>query len=158
MTERDDVARAMAFFDSCDDDILLHQLIAEIAPKAKRIVGQLLAAGNEDAIPPPSELRAARDGATKQEALQVLRRTSDFALLQVMARAIGQRIETIEIAASADFPEGVRVNVPIKVTFPPPTMRIPGTVEETGTNLQVLLDNGETWYGPPSLARLEAQP
>ena len=79
----------------------------------------------------------------------------DFALLQGMARAIGQRIETIEIAASADFPEGVRVNVPLKVTFPPANVRISGTVEITGTNLQVLLDNGETWNGPPSLARLE---
>lgn len=155
MTERDDVARALAFFDSCDDDILLHQLIAEVAPKAKRMVGQMLAGGNEDAIPPPSDLRAAREAATKQQALQTLRRTTDFALLQGMARAIGQRIETIEIAASADFPEGVRVNVPLKVAFPPANVRISGTVEITGTNLQVLLDNGETWNGPPSLARLE---
>jgi hypothetical protein len=36
----------------------------------------------------------------------------DFALLQVLARSIGRRIETIEIAASAEFPEGARVNVP----------------------------------------------
>jgi hypothetical protein len=156
MTERDDVARAITFFGSCEDDVLLHQLIAEIAPKARRIVGEMIAAGNEETIPPPSDLRAARDAATKQQALQTLRRTADFSLLQVMARAIGQRIETIEIAASADFPEGVRVTVPSRVAFLPPPARSAGTVEATGTNLQVLLDNGETWNGPPSLARLEA--
>lgn len=155
MTQRDDVARALAFFNACDETVLLHQLIAEIAPKAKRMVGQMLAGGNEEAIPPPSELRAARESATKTEALQTMRRTTDFALLQVQARAIGQRIETIEIAASADFPEGVRVTVPVTPTFPPPKARLSGTVEETGTSLQVLLDNGETWNGPPSLARLE---
>jgi len=155
MTQREEVARALAFFSACDDTVLLHQLIAEVAPRAKRMVGQFLAGGDEDAIPPPSDLRPARNPATKADALHTLRRTTDFALLQVQARAIGQRIETIEIAASAEFPEGVRVNVPMKATFPPPSQRISGTVEETGTSLQVLLDNGETWEGPPSLARLE---
>ena len=29
-----------------------------------------------------------------------------------------------------------------------------GAVEQSGTMLQVLLDNGETWQGPPSLAEL----
>lgn len=155
MTQREDVARALAFFAACDDAILLHQLIAEVAPRAKRMVGQFLAGGDEDAIPPPSDVRPARNAATKADALQTLRRTTDFALLQVQARTIGQRVETIEIAASAEFPEGSRVTVPTKTTFPPPAQRVSGTIEETGTSLRVLLDNGETWEGPPSLARLE---
>jgi S1-C subfamily serine protease len=73
-----------------------------------------------------------------------------------LARSIGQRIETIEIAASADFPVGARVTVPVKPTFPRNGTVVTGVVETTGTALQVRLDNGETWHGPPSLARLEA--
>ncbi len=156
MTLREDVARALAFFEQCDDVMLLHQLIGEIAPRARKMVGQALAKGGEDAVPPPADLRAARAPAPQEQALQTLRKTNDFPLLQVMARTIGQRIETIEIAASAEFPEGVRVSVPEKVAFPPAARRAAGTVEETGTQLQVLLDNGETWHGPPSLARLES--
>jgi len=158
VTEREDVARAMAFFESSDDLMLLHQLLAEVAPRAKRIVGQLLAKGDEEAIPPPANLRPAREPATREDALKTLNSTNDFALLQVMSRAIGQRIESAEIAASADFPEGVRVSVPLKVAFPPTGPVGEGVVEQTGTMLSVLLDNGETWEGPPSLARLVTAP
>ncbi|OAI40130.1 hypothetical protein AYO38_06375 [bacterium SCGC AG-212-C10] len=156
MSAREDVARAVAFFEATDDLVLLHQLTIEVAPRAKRLVGQLLASGDEDAVPPPADIRAARAAATQQEALKTLKSTNDFALLQVMARAIGRRIEAAEIAASADFPEGVRVTVPAKVAFPPPAQRLAGVVEQTGTFLTVLLDNGESWEGPPSLARLES--
>lgn len=155
MTNREQVARAIAFFESCDDVALLHQLIEEIAPRAKKMVGTLLARGSEDAIPPPADLRAARDAATRDEALKTLRATNDFALFQVLARSIGQRIEAVEIAASAEFPAGARVAVPTKPAYPPSGPTVTGTVEETGTQLRVLLDNGETWEGPPSLAKLE---
>jgi hypothetical protein len=155
MTPRERVARAIAYFESCDDIGLLHQLIAEVAPRARKMVAQHLARGDEDAIPAPAELRAAREAADKDEALATLRATNDFALFQVLARAIGQRIETLEIAASAEFPTGIRVVVPSKPGYPRSGAAIAGTVEDTGTQLRVLLDNGETWEGPPSLARLE---
>jgi len=154
MTEREDVARAMAFFEASDDLMLLHQLVAEVSPRAKRMVGQLLAKGDEETIPAPAALRPAREPATRDAAVKTLRATNDFSLLQVMSRTIGQRIESAEIAASADFPEGVRVSVPRKVAFPPASARVEGVVEQTGTMLSVLLDNGETWEGPPSLAKL----
>ncbi len=153
-TSREEVAHALAFFEQSDDTLLLHRLIEEIAPRARKMVGQILAKGTEEAIPSPADLRAAKQVATQAEALKALRATDDFALLQVLARGIGQRIESIEIAASAEFPLGARVTVPEKPAFPPSGAELDGTVEETGTILRVLLDNGETWQGPPSLARL----
>ena len=158
MTSREEVARALTFFERCDDAVLLHQLIGEVAPRARKLVSTFLAKGTEEAIPPPADLRAAREAASGEQALAALRGTQDFALLQVLARAIGQRIEAIEIAASAEFPEGARVAVPAKATFPPSGPQLEGTVEETGTTLRVLLDNGETWAGPPTLARLAGRP
>jgi hypothetical protein len=142
----------MAFFEASDDVILLHRLAAAIAPRARRMVALYLRRGGEEAIPPPADLRPAREAASREEALATLNATSDFPLLQVMARAIGRRIEALEIVASADFPAGARVRVPDRVAFPPSQRRVEGTVEATGTNLTVLLDNGETWSGPPSLA------
>lgn len=156
MTAAEEVARAMAFFEGCDDISLLHTLAAEIAPRARKLVGQFLARGTEDSIPPPATLRPARESASPEQAVATLRRTDDFPLLQVLARSIGRRIETIEIAASADFPVGARVTVPARPGFPRDGSALPGVVEATGTALQVRLDNGETWHGPPSLARLEA--
>ncbi|MGH2610173.1 MAG: hypothetical protein ACRDHF_13920 [Tepidiformaceae bacterium] len=156
MTQREDVARAMAFFDESDDIALLHQLTGEVAPRVKRMVGQMLSKGSEESIPPPADLRPAREAATQNQALATLRAEQDFALLQVIARSIGRRIETLEIAASADFPEGVNVRVPEEPRYPRAGRELPGTVEDTGTSLRVRLDNGETWEGPPSLARLAA--
>jgi len=158
MTAREDAARAMAFFEASDDIALLHQVIAEIAPRAKRMVGQILARGTEDAIPPPADLRPARVAASKEDAMRTVKAVSDFALLQVIARTAGRRIEAIEIAASADFPEGTRVRVPERPKHPRTGPFQDGIVEETGTQLTVLLDSGETWSGPPSLARLANAP
>lgn len=156
MTAREQAAQAMAFFEATDDIALLHELVEEIAPRAKRMVGQYLRRGDEDAIPGPAELRPARTAATRDEALRTLRTTQDFPLLQVIARSIGRRIEAIEIVASAEFPEGARVVVPASPSYPRAGAEIPGRVDSTGTSLQVLLDNGETWNGPPSLARRAA--
>jgi hypothetical protein len=154
MNPRESVARALAYFEATDDIALLHELTAEVAPRAKRLVGKYLARGTEDTIPGPADLRPAREPATRQEAIATLRKTEDFALLQVLARAIGRRIEAIEIAASADFPVGARVRVPEHGRYPRRGTLATGVVESTGTSLQVLLDNGETWQGPPSLAEL----
>ncbi|MCC7363844.1 MAG: hypothetical protein IT303_05700 [Dehalococcoidia bacterium] len=152
---REDVARAAAFFEASDDIELLHQVVEEIAPRAKRMVAAYVSRGEEDAIPGPSDLRPARTPATKAEALKTLKAVSDFPLLQMLARTIGRRIETIEITASAEFPEGARVIVPAEGRYPRRGAELAGEVEATGTSLQVRLDNGETWNGPPSLARLE---
>lgn len=154
MNAREETARAIAHFESTDDMAALRAALEEAAPRVKRMVGNLLKQGTEEAIPPPAELRGAKDAASPEEARQTLRKTNDFALLQAITRAIGRRIETIEIAASADFPVGVRVSVPERRAYPRQGRDLPGTVEETGTVLNVLLDNGETWVGPASLARL----
>ncbi|MEP7215287.1 MAG: hypothetical protein ABI782_03490 [Anaerolineaceae bacterium] len=154
MTEREAVAQAMAFFEATDDIVLLHHALGEVAPRAKKMVAQLLGRGTEEAIPPPADLRPARQPASKEQAMRTLKTTADFALLQVLARSVGRRIEAAEIAASAEFPEGAHVIVPANPTFPPSGPSLPGNVEVTGTMLRVLLDNGETWNGPPSLARL----
>ena len=156
MTRREDVARAMAFFEASDDAALLHELTSEIAPRVKQMVGKMLARGPEESIPPPADLHAAKDPASRDEALATLRSTDDFPLLQTLARSIGRRIEAIEIASSADFPEGVRVRVPEQPRYPRGQREVEGAVERTGTSLKVRLDNGETWEGPPSLARLVA--
>ncbi len=147
-------ARALAFFQSCDDAGLLHELLEGIAPRVKRAVGQYLRKGGEDAIPPPADIRPGREAAPMAEAVETVRATDDFATLQALARAIGRRIEAIEIAASADFSEGSRVLVPEAMRYPAGEPSQPGTVEVTGTTLDVLLDSGETWRGPASLARL----
>lgn len=154
MTPREQVARALSFFEQCDDAGMLHGALDEAAPRAKKMVAAYLAKGAEEGIPGPADVRGAREAATEDEALKVLRVINDFALFQVLTRAIGQRIEAIEIAASADFPEGARVVVPQKPRYPRSGPDMQGTVEETGTQLRVLLDNGDTWSGPPSLARL----
>ena len=156
MTPREQTARAITFFEGCDDMALLRGGLEEAAPRVKRMVAGFLQRGTEDAIPPPADLRGAREAATRVEAMETLKKAQDFGLLQAMTRAIGQRIETMEIAASADFPVGVRVSVPEKRGYPRSGRELSGTVEETGTVLQVRLDNGETWEGPSSLARLGA--
>ena len=154
MTASEDTARAIAFFEQTDEMHVLRAALEESAPRVKRLVAGFLKKGTEEAIPMPAELRGAREAAPQEEALATLRKTQDFALLQAITRSIGRRIETIEIAASADFPVGVRVAVPEKRAYPRGGRELPGTVEETGTVLKVLLDNGETWQGPASLARL----
>lgn len=155
MVSRQAVARAITYFEQADDLVLLHRASAEVAPRAKRMVGQIMARGGEDAIPAPADLKGAQKMASATEAVATLKAVDDFALLQVLARAIGQRIETLEIAASAALPEGARVWVPKKVEFPAGPATEAGVVESTGTMLTVRLDNGESWAGPPSLAQLD---
>lgn len=153
MSSREEVARAIAFFETADDVGLLHNLIHEIADQVRILVRNMVATGGEEGIPPPAELSSARDAASQDEAVRTLRATKDFALLQALARAIGRRIEAIEIVASAEFPEGTRVSVPERPVFPPPEKRVQGTVVSAGMVLAVRLDSGESWTGPASLAR-----
>ena len=157
MDDRERVARAIAFFEASDDAVLLHRLVVDLAPRARKAVQGLMTRGGEEAIPPPADIRGAAEAASEDEALATLAQVKDFALLQALARAIGKRVEAIEIVASAEFPEGVRVTVPAVVAFPPSGKPVGGVVETTGTALTVRLDSGETWQGPPSLARLETK-
>lgn len=151
---RQQVARAIAYFEQSSDPAELHSVLEGLAPRARRIVGDLLHAGGEDAIPAPADLSASRDVASASEALQTAREVADFSLLQSLARAIGRRAEALEIVASADFPKGARVSVPQAPTFTAGQPRLNGAVESSGTTLKVRLDNGEAWEGAATLARL----
>lgn len=155
MNERERVARAIAFFEQCEDVELLHRLLEETAPRIRRIVAGFLRRGEEHDIPAPAEVGSAREAASEAEAIETLSKVEDFSLLQALTRAIGRRTETLEIIASASLPEGCRVIVPREPRFPRQGPFVAGTVEQTGTSLTVLLDNGDVWRGPASLARPE---
>ena len=157
MTDTRAVARALAYFSASDDLMLLHRLSAGIAPRARSMVGAIIAKRGEDAIPAPAAVDPAPEPASPEEAQRTLERTDDFALLQTLARAIGRRIEDLETAASAEFGVGARVLVPAHAEFPPHGKRVAGVVTATGTSLRVQLDSGKGWQGPPSLATLERQ-
>ena len=156
MNVTEEAARAITYYESLDDMTVLRAALEEAAPRIKKLVTAMLKRGTEEGIPPPAELRGAKQAATAAEALKTLRTIQDFALLQSLTRAVGRRIETLEIAASADFPAGALVTVPSSQSYPRRGAELPGTVEETGTVLSVLLDNGSTWEGPASLARLRS--
>ena len=147
------LAQAVAFFEDCDDAVLLHELSGLVARRTKRFVAQAMAKGGEDAIPAPAEVTPGDSPASERDARRLVEHTKDFAELQALARAIGRRTETLEIAASASFPAGARIEVPKRVAFPPPNEWVAGTVTATGTMLRVDLDSGKRWEGPPSLAR-----
>ena len=155
---RQRVAQALACFDQSDDIGALHALLDEVAPRAKKAIGQFVRQGGEDAIPPPADLGPALDAASLRDATATLRSTNDFPLLLAMSRAIGRRVEAIEIAASAEFREGSRVLVPMQPRYPVSEASASGTVREPGIMLDVLLDDGEPWRGPASLARLKPPP
>lgn len=153
-TNREGVARALAYFEGCDDMGVLRGALEDVAPTVKQMVGRLLRKGPEGAIPGPAELRGAREAASRDEALGTLLATDDFPLLQTLTRAIGRRIEALEIVASAEIEVGGRVRVPSTARYPATGPWSDGTVESTGTVVEVLLDNGETWSGPASLVEV----
>ncbi len=148
-----DLAQAVAFFERCEDPLLLHELSATVAQRTKRLVAQLLAESGEDAIPAPAEAPPAMAPASAEESRRLVERTRDFAELQALARAIGRRTEALETAAAADFAAGARIEVAERVAFPPLGEWVAGTVTATGVTLRVQLDSGKRWQGPPSLAR-----
>lgn len=158
MTTNDAVAAAIAFFATSDDIVMLHRLSSDIARRVKPMVTDMVARGGEDSIPPPAAIGPAKAPASREDALRTLSETSEFGLLQALARVIGRRIEALEIVASAAVPVGTRVSVPEHVDFPPPARRLKGEVTVSGTTIRVRLDNGKTWQGPPSLATVERAP
>ena len=96
MPDREDVARAIAFFETCDDAAFLREALSSIAPKARRLVLRYLGAGGEDAVPPPAEVPHTPVAASREDAMGILWDINDFALLQAMTRAIGRRVEESE--------------------------------------------------------------
>ncbi len=98
MTRPEEVARAIAFFEASDDLRLLRGLLAEIAPRARRMIESQVSSGGEDSIPPPAKIEPAARPAAREEALATLRSTVDLALLQAMSRAIGRRVEALQAA------------------------------------------------------------
>jgi hypothetical protein len=96
MPDRDDVAHAIAFFESCDDVAFLRKALADIAPKARRLVVRYLGHGGQDAVPQPADVPHTPIAASREDALRTLSTTSDFALLQAMTRAIGRRVEELQ--------------------------------------------------------------
>lgn len=95
MTNEDEVARALAFFQRTVDIALLRRALAAVAPRAARQVRRFMQRGGEGAVPVPAEVAPAAEPATETEALSVLASTTDFALLQALTRAIGRRVESL---------------------------------------------------------------
>ena len=86
MTSDHDVARAIAFFEACEERELLQEVLRGIRPRASAEVRRLTSRG--EGVPPPRELNAAPEALTQQQALETVNDTTDFGQLQALARAI----------------------------------------------------------------------
>ena len=93
MASDHDVARAIAFFEACDDRELLQEVLRGIRPRAAAEVRRLTSRGKE--APSPREIVAAPEALTEAQALQTVKDTADFGQLQALARAIGRRVEAL---------------------------------------------------------------
>ncbi|MPZ48012.1 MAG: hypothetical protein GEU75_01640 [Dehalococcoidia bacterium] len=92
--EQTDLAGVVAFFQSTDDVELLKDVLRRIRPQAARAVSGFERTGRE--APPPSDVPAEGQPATRAAALAWTREVRDFAQLQSVARAIGRRIEELQ--------------------------------------------------------------
>jgi hypothetical protein len=98
MSERETVARAIAFIERCHDRELLMEIIRDVAPRARRMSGQAAQQLGEENVPGPASVPPASQAASAEEASHVARNVASFALLQALARAAGQRIEALNSA------------------------------------------------------------
>jgi hypothetical protein len=87
------VARAIAFFNACDDVDLLQDVLRGIQPRASAEVRRQLARNRE--APPPRDIAPASNPASQDEALKTVRDAGDFGQLQALARAAGRRVESL---------------------------------------------------------------
>lgn len=95
MTSELRVAEAVAFFENCDDRELLMGVIRDVAPRARKMsTAAGLKLGDEN-VPGPADIAPADQPASKAAALETVRKTDDFPLLQALARAAGRRIEQL---------------------------------------------------------------
>ena len=102
MTPREEAARAITFFENSGDMPLLRKSLEEAAPRIKRMVSSYLQKGSEETIPHPADVRGAREEATRDEAMQTLRKTQDFALLQAK-NAYLRALAALSVAAGVDL-------------------------------------------------------
>ena len=93
MPETGTIARAIAYFEACDDQTMLKQLLRDIQPRAATEVRRAQQQGRP--VPPPLYIASVNEAASKDEALATLRTTTNFAQLQAISRAIGRRIEAL---------------------------------------------------------------
>jgi hypothetical protein len=93
MVTDDDVARAIAFFNACDDVALLQDVLRGIQPRASAEVRRQLARNRE--APPPREIAPSAALASQEEAVKTVREATDFGQLQALARAAGRRVESL---------------------------------------------------------------
>ena len=93
MSELDNAARAIAFFEQCADLNLLKDVLRTIRPRAAAEVRRYQARGRQ--APQPLDIPAAADTATREEALRTVAATQDFAQLQAISRAVGRRVESL---------------------------------------------------------------
>ena len=92
-TNRDEIERALAFFESTTDVRLLRETLRAIRPRAARAVASFERRGQP--VPPPREISPASEAATQADALRTVSVVSDFGELQALARTIGRRIEAL---------------------------------------------------------------
>jgi hypothetical protein len=90
---REEVARAIAFFERSEELSLLLDILNQVRPRAASAVGNLQRRGQP--IPTPLEIEAAAEPATREEAIHIVRAVRDFGELQALTRAIGRRVEEL---------------------------------------------------------------
>lgn len=93
MNHQDNVARAIAFFEVCEDTKLLREVLVGIRPRAAAEIRR--AQDRRQDIPDPLDITAADGAATKDEALRTVQATKDLALMQAISRAVGRRLESL---------------------------------------------------------------
>ena len=88
-----DIARAIAYFETCEDVDLLRNILRSIQPRAAAAVrrSERLRTG----VPEPRDIAVADAVASSEEALRTVRATDDFAQLQALSRNIGRRVEEL---------------------------------------------------------------
>jgi len=96
MTQEQDIASAIAFFQQSSDKAMLQEALRTLRPKAAAAVRRYQERGQQ--VPPPQELTPAPEPASKQEALRTLGKDLEFGQLQAITRSIGQRLESLMAA------------------------------------------------------------
>ena len=94
MTNRDsreEVARAIAYFQGCTDAGLLRGVLKAIQPKAAAAARKF---GTREP-PNPAAIQPSATPASEEEALHTVRSVKDFAQMQALARAVGRRVEEL---------------------------------------------------------------
>lgn len=88
---REQVARAIAYFEACTDAELLRSVLRQIQPKAAAAARKF---SNREP-PNPAAIPPAAVAASKDEALRTAQSVKDFAQMQAIARAVGRRVEEL---------------------------------------------------------------